>query len=95
MAQYKVIIKSNDTQKLEDLTSKKAALENLILISENNPLVHNEELYQRFISDYEHTSSEIDRHWDYICKEYDIVKLEDCELYMDFHSCTVSNKKIE
>lgn len=92
MAQQEIIVKKEDSQVLEDLTSKKAALENLTLIAENNPLVHNKELYQQFLIDYEDICSKIDKHWDYLCKEYGLERKDGYDLYMDFQTSTITNK---
>ena len=91
MVQIKVTLNETDAQKLEDLTSKRTALENLILIGENNPLVRNENLYEKFLIDYRTTRSELDGQWDYIRDKYELDQT--CDLYIDFQTRIVTNIK--
>lgn len=91
MIQIKVKLNEKDAQKLEDLTSKRTALENLVLIGENNPLVRNEQLYEKFLADYGTTRSEIDRQWEYIRDKYELDQT--CDLYIDFQTRIVTNIK--
>lgn len=91
MDQFKITVDQTDAHRLEDLTNKRNALQNLILISQNNPLVRNEELYKKFLKDYECTLTGLDRQWDSLREKYGLDA--SCDLYIDFQTGIVTNVK--
>lgn len=76
-------ITEEEAKTFEDLVEKREALENLVFIIDNNPIAYNDEIYQRFIKDYENTLNGIDKEWDKIIEKYNIGELKE-KLYLDF-----------
>lgn len=91
MKQFKITVDQTDTHKLEDLMNKRNALQNLIHIDKNNPLVCNEELYQKFLSDYQQTLTRLDMQWDSLREKYGLDA--SCDLYIDFRTGVVTSVK--
>lgn len=95
MIKNDIIIKKEESSKMDDLMSKRKALENLVLICENNSLIRNEELYQRFLSDYQQTVKKIDELWCYLFDTYNIEEDESTQIFINYDTCTIYFKEIQ
>lgn len=82
MKQY--VISEEDCKKMLQMFEQKSALENLILIKENNELVSNNELYQKFLKDYTAIKTKYDAQWDYLKETYNIPLNDGEYMNMDF-----------
>ena len=94
MLKNDIIIKKEEASEMDDLMSKRKALENLVLICENNSLIRNEELYQRFISEYQQTIKKIDKLWCQLFDTYHIEEDESTQVFINFDTCTIYFKEI-
>lgn len=86
MLARKFNLEESEIQKFEVVEEKKGALENLILVSENNELLRNEELYQRFLKDYGVVQNDRSELWDRIIKKYGLSDDEQHVLLLDFEN---------
>ena len=77
----------------ENLYEKRAALNNLILVSENNELERSEELYTRFLNEYQKLEGNYRRYWNEISKKYQIYEKDGYYLNLDFATKTISLRK--
>lgn len=77
----------------ENLYEKRAALNNLILVSENNELERSEELYTRFLNEYQKLEGNYRRYWNEISKKYQIYEEDGYYLNLDFATKTISLRK--
>lgn len=89
------IISKQEVQIFEDFYEKRAALNNLVLVSENNELIRNEDLYQRFIKDYTQLEQDYQKYWAEISEKYDIYEKEGYCLHLDFKTCKVTLREEE
>lgn len=77
-------VSTNEVREIQDLNEKKAALENLILIAEDNILLRNENLYQRFIRDYTELQNATHFFWSSIASKYNFPQGEEDSYSLDF-----------
>ncbi|MEO3947778.1 CXXX repeat peptide modification system protein [Gorillibacterium sp. CAU 1737] len=83
-------ITTDEVHVFEDLYEKRAALHNLIHISENNELIRNEELYQRFLKDYAQLEHDYQAYWTHIADKYGIHEEEGYYFHLDFKTCKIT-----
>lgn len=85
-----VTINENERIVFEDLYEKRAALNNIIFVCENNELIRNEELYQRFLKDYQQLEHDYQQCWKTVCNKYQIEELDGYYLHLDFSKSKIS-----
>lgn len=89
----KVKITEQELIVFETLYEKRTALNNLILVSENNKLESSEELYNRFLKEYQQVEADYRRYWDEIAKKYQIIEKDGYYMSLDFDDRTITLKK--
>ncbi|MBU5310457.1 CXXX repeat peptide modification system protein [Tissierella carlieri] len=90
MSNTEASISMQEIHTFEDFYEKRAALNNLILVCENNELIRNEDLYQRFIKDYTQLEHDYQNYWAEIAEKYDIQEKEGYYFHLDFKTGKVT-----
>ncbi len=86
-----VFINEAESNHLEDLIEKRAALENLTRINEKNRLVVNEELYQKFLTEYKNTLVDYDQYWDVLLEKYGLKDEPGMHFSLDFKTREITS----
>lgn len=85
-----VYLSASEVEGFKKINEKRNALHALIFVCENNPLVSNQSLYNKFIEDY----SEVERHynglWQAVSEEYGITEEPGYVFHLDFSTRKVS-----
>lgn len=78
-------ISEKDANELQNVFERKTALESLLSISTDNPLLINEKVYEKFIKDYRLTCESLQHKWGEIGKKYALKRAENGTWTIDFN----------
>lgn len=85
-----IIVSSEDIKKIEEAQERRYALRNLIYVCDENPLIKNEKLYEKFLKDYAREQKHTEELWDEIAIKYGFEIPDDKKVYLDFTSGKIS-----
>lgn len=90
-----IIVSNEDIKNIEEAQERRYALRNLIFVCDENPLIKNEKLYEKFLRDYAREQKRTEELWEEIARKYGFEIPDDKKVYLDFSSGKISFLELE
>lgn len=85
-----VYLSAAEVEEFKTVNEKRNALHGLIFVCENNPLVSNQNLYNKFIEDYNNVERQYNDLWRAVSEKYEIEEEPGYVFHLEFSNQKVS-----
>ena len=85
-----VYLSDSEVAEFKTVNEKRNALSSLVFVCENNPLVYNQSLYNKFIEDYRNVEEQYNNLWQAVSEKYGIEEVPGYIFNLEFSTKKVS-----